>query len=168
MSNIGRSFRLHWSSYLYKAANIFDRDMTISLLSGLEVRIPNNQYLMLYAEVDRKGSRIFNTSRQESLFSDVSESSSKLGRYFPMMPYLMVNHDAGTFPMWAANPTHESALVSVSTNASVSYNDTTTKPNTTSSSKASKAATLSAGGITSILIGPVAALDIVGVGVYFF
>ena len=36
-----------------------------------------------------------------------------LGRYFFTSAYLMVNHDAGTFTLWQANPTEKSSLVRV-------------------------------------------------------
>ncbi|KAI0444574.1 aspartic peptidase domain-containing protein [Xylaria telfairii] len=170
MSHIGRSFGIHWSAYLYEDTDIFDGDMTISLSSGLEARIPNNQYLVPFVEVDRNGSRVFNTSQRELLLNAVTDNPSTLGRYFFTGAYLMVNHDAGTFTMWAANPTRESTLISVvSTNSEVSC-DNTTKPDPISSPMVSKAATLSAGSIAGIAVGVVAALAIVGVvvGVYFF
>ncbi|KAI3341186.1 acid protease [Ustulina deusta] len=175
MSNIGRSFGLHWSSYLYEDANIFDGDMIISLSSGLDVRIANNQYLVPFVDVDRSGTRVFNTSRREFLFNDVYDNPSTLGRYFLTGAYLMVNHDAGTFTMWAANPTRESTLVSVvSTDAKANCSNTV-KPSPssggsgplTASPGASTVAGLSAGSIAGIAIGTVAALGIIGVGVYF-
>ncbi|KAH8167523.1 hypothetical protein CIB48_g685 [Xylaria polymorpha] len=170
MSNIGRSFGLHWNAYLYEDTNIFDGDMTISLSSGLEVRIPNNQYLVPFVDVDRNGSRVFNTSQRELLLNAVPDNSSTLGRYFLTGAYLMVNHDAGTFTMWAANPTRESTLISVVSTSAEASCDNTTNPGPISSPMVSKAATLSAGSIAGIAIGVVAALAIFGVvvGVYFF
>lgn len=82
----------------------------------------------------------------------------------------MVNHDAGTFTMWAANPTRESTLISVVSTSAEASCDNTTNPGPISSPMVSKAATLSAGSIAGIAIGVVAALAIFGVvvGVYFF
>ncbi|KAI8952470.1 hypothetical protein F4801DRAFT_220310 [Xylaria longipes] len=92
--------------------------MTISLSSGLEVRIPINQYLVLFVEVDGSGSHVFNTLRRKLLLSDVTGNPNKLGHYFPTGAFIMVNHDTGAFTMWAANPTREGSLVSfVSTDA---------------------------------------------------
>ncbi|KAI1130150.1 aspartic peptidase domain-containing protein [Nemania abortiva] len=178
MSNIGRSFGLHWSSYLYDGVDFFDGDMTISLSSGLDVRIPNNQYLVPYVDIDRNGTRIFNNSRREFLFSDVYDNPTTLGRYFLTGAYLMVNHDTGTFTMWAANPTRESTLVSVASTTSRADCDNTTSPESGSSSDGAgspapssntgTAATLSSGGIAGIAIGAVVALGIFGAAVYFF
>ncbi|TGJ88342.1 hypothetical protein E0Z10_g400 [Xylaria hypoxylon] len=176
MFSIGRSFGLHWSSYKYEDVNIFDGDMTISLSSGLDVRIPNSQYLVPFVEVDRSGTRVFNTSQREFLFNTVYDSPSTLGRYFLTGAYLMVDHDAGTFTMWAANPSRESTLVSVvSTNAEANCGNTTAPgPSSNGSdssippSHSSSTSALSAGSIAGIAIGAVAALGIIGVGVYFF
>ncbi|KAJ8130410.1 hypothetical protein O1611_g3216 [Lasiodiplodia mahajangana] len=177
MSNIGRSFGLHWSSYLYDGGDFFDGDMTISLSSGLDVRIPNNQYLVPYVDVDRNGSRIFNNSQREFLFNDVYDNPTTLGRYFLTGAYLMVDHDAGVFTMWAANPTRESTLVSV-TSADLQANctnATSTEPGAASnsgspsvpSSNKSTAATLPGGAIAGVVVGAVAALGIIIAGVYF-
>ncbi|KAI0408346.1 aspartic peptidase domain-containing protein [Xylaria palmicola] len=175
MSNIGRSFGLHWSSYLYEDGNIFDGDITISLSSGLDVRIPNNQFLVPFVDVDRSGTRVFNTSRREFLFNDVYDNPSTLGRYFLTGAYLMVNHDASTFTMWAANPTRKSTLVSIASTDAETNCDSNPAPSsspdggnsTMPSSRESTSPTLSAGGIAGIAIGAVAALVILGVGVYF-
>ncbi|KAJ8119739.1 hypothetical protein ONZ43_g3375 [Nemania bipapillata] len=100
VSSLGPSYGIHWGGYLYDSTNLFDGDMTISLSSGLEVRIPNNQYLVPYVDVDRNGSRIFNNSQHELLVA-ISyakyDAPRTLGRYFFTGAYLMVNHDAGTF-----------------------------------------------------------------------
>ncbi|KAI1171737.1 aspartic peptidase domain-containing protein [Nemania sp. FL0916] len=181
MSSIGRSFGLHWSSYLYENTDIFDGDMTISLSSGLDVRIPNSQYLVPYVDVDRNGTRIFNTSRREFLFNGVGDNPSTLGRYFLTGAYLMVDHDAGTFTMWAANPTPESTLVSVVPTGSTTSmrtdcgNANGTDPSPDGHGPATdkgaapmnNGAILSPGSIAGIAIGAVAALAIIGVGAYF-
>ncbi|KAI1154307.1 acid protease [Nemania diffusa] len=162
MSNIGRSFGLHWSSYLYDDT-IFDGDLTISLSSGLDVRISNSQFLVPYVDVDRDGSRIVDTSRHEFLFNDVYQNPNTLGRYFLTGAYLMVDHDASTFTLWAANPTRESTLVSV---ASTDSNATCDNANP-SSPDSSRMAALSGGGIAGIVVGVVAALGIAGLGAFF-
>ncbi|GAP84760.1 putative peptidase aspartic [Rosellinia necatrix] len=172
MYSVGRSFGLHWSSYLFESnedVDIFDGDMTISLSSGLNVRIPNNQYLVPYVTVDRSGTRVFNTSQREFLFNDVYDNPSTLGRYFLTGAYLMVNHDAGTFTMWAANPVREHTLVSVgSTDAGTNCDNSTQPGSSSDGSNTSASATLSAGRIAGVVIGAVAAFVIIGAGMYFF
>jgi hypothetical protein len=43
----------------------------------------------------------------------VGDQPATLGRYFLTAAYLMVNHDAGTFTIWRANPSRTSKLVKV-------------------------------------------------------
>lgn len=43
----------------------------------------------------------------------VADQPATLGRYFLTAAYLMVNHDAGTFTLWQANPSSKSKLVRV-------------------------------------------------------
>lgn len=113
MKNEGRSFGLHWSAYLYSAAGVYDGDVTISLSSGLQVRIANDQFIVPFVDIDRQGRRFYNASRRELLFNGLSDQPATLGRYFLTAAYLMINHDEGTFTMWKANPTNKSTLVSV-------------------------------------------------------
>ena len=87
--------------------------MTISLSSGLQVRIGNDQFIVPFVDIDRQGRRFFNTSRRELLFNGLSDQPATLGRYFLTAAYLMVNHDEGTYTLWKANPTKKSTLVSV-------------------------------------------------------
>ncbi|KAI1270375.1 aspartic peptidase domain-containing protein [Xylariaceae sp. FL1019] len=111
MTNRGTSFGLHWTAFLYDAVNSFDGDMTISLSNGLNVRIDNSQYLVPFVEIQRNGSRVFNTSTTELLINGVVDQPATLGRYFFTAAYLMVNHDENIFTLWRANPSTESKLV---------------------------------------------------------
>ncbi|KAH9903770.1 acid protease [Xylariomycetidae sp. FL2044] len=173
MSNIGRSFGLHWSSYLYDGGNYFDGDLTISLSSGLDVRISNNQFLVPFVDVDRSGSRVFNTSRREFLYNTVYENPSTLGRYFLTGAYLMVDHDAETFTLWAANPTTESQLTPVISanakeNCAGSSQSGTSPDASMRPAQQHTSAALSGGAIAGIVIGAVAALAVLGVAIYLF
>ncbi len=95
----------------------FDGDLAIHFSSGLEIRVPNDQYIVPFVDINRNGSRYFNTSRREFLFNGLSDQPATLGRYFLTSAYLMVNHDVGSFTLWKANPTNSSTLVSVASNA---------------------------------------------------
>ena len=87
--------------------------MTIYLDSGLEIRIPNSQFMTPHVDVNRSGKRIINKSKRELLVNALGNQPPTLGRYFLTAAYLMVNHDANSFTLWQANPTSSSNLVPV-------------------------------------------------------
>ncbi|KAM5343232.1 hypothetical protein ACJ41O_014198 [Fusarium nematophilum] len=91
----------------------FDGDITFHLDSGLQVRVPNDQYIVPFVDIDRNGSRITKPDVRELLMNGVANQPATLGRYFLTSAYLMVNHDAGTFTLWQANPSRKSKLVRV-------------------------------------------------------
>jgi hypothetical protein len=46
----------------------YQGDMRITLSSGLQVTVPNDQFMVPFVSVDRNGSRIFNESEREFLY----------------------------------------------------------------------------------------------------
>lgn len=91
----------------------FDGDITFHLDSGLQVRVPNDQYIVPFVDIDRSGARVTKSNVKELLMNGVADQPATLGRYFLTSAYLMVNHDAGTFTLWQANPSVKSKLVRV-------------------------------------------------------
>lgn len=91
----------------------FDGDITFHLDSGLQVRVPNDQYIVPSVDIDRNGSRVYKPDVRELLMNSLGDQPATLGRYFLTSAYLMVNHDAGTFTLWQANPSKKSSLVRV-------------------------------------------------------
>ncbi|OTB07026.1 hypothetical protein M426DRAFT_54273 [Hypoxylon sp. CI-4A] len=174
MQNKGSSYGLHWGAFLYNTSNLFDGDMTISFTTGLNVRIPNSQYLVPYVAIDRNGSRIFDRSERELLISAVGEQPATLGRYFLTAAYLMVDLDASTFTLWQANPTSESKLVS---RAAPSECENTTSTGSGSGSSAAPQndpqspqtrSGLSRGSIAGIVVGALAGIAISGIGIFLY
>ncbi|KAI2625072.1 acid protease [Hypoxylon sp. NC1633] len=165
------SYGLHWSSRLYDVVNTTDSDLTISLSTGLDVRIPNNQYLVPHVDIDRNGSRIFNTSEKELLINLAGDQPGTLGRYFLTAAYLMVDLDSHTFTLWQANPTADSELVPVvgtrleCGNGTSSPSSGTEPPDPSSITETTSG--LSGGSIAGIVIGTVAGLAILVLGILF-
>ncbi|KAI1418564.1 acid protease [Hypoxylon sp. FL1857] len=170
MQSIGTSYGLHWSASLYDASTVFDGDLTISLSTGLEIRVPNNQYLVPYVDIDRNGSRIFNSSERELLLTAVTGHPATLGHYFLTAAYLMVDIDANTFTLWQANPTSDSQLVSHA--ADVECTNQTTPGSGEGPPSYSQApqvtSGLSGGSVAGIVVGVVGGLAIIGVGLFFY
>lgn len=94
--------------------NRFDGDLTFVLDSGLEIRVPNSQFITPQVDILRNGSLSVNETQKELLMALLSaDKTPTLGRYFLTSAYLMVNHDANKFTLWQANPTDQSDLVPV-------------------------------------------------------
>ncbi|KAK3684161.1 aspartic peptidase domain-containing protein [Podospora appendiculata] len=113
MKSIGPSFGLHWSAQLFNTSSLFDGDITFVFNTGLQIRVPNNQFLVPFVDIARNGSRIIDWSKRELLMNGLADQPATLGRYFFTAAYLMVDHDAGTFTTWQANPSNSSTLTSV-------------------------------------------------------
>ncbi|KAI8211626.1 hypothetical protein K4K52_010141 [Colletotrichum sp. SAR 10_76] len=177
----GVSFGLHWSARTFAAGDAFDGDLTFYLSSGLQVRVPNNQYIVPYVDIERNGSRSISKSTKELLISGLSDQPATLGRYFLTAAYLMVDHDSETFTMWQANPTTRSSLVKVTSDKSNCGKPQTSRvavfPTSTAtsgsdasggSSSSGDQSGLSTGAIAGIAVGGVAGLAAVGLGIFCF
>ncbi|KAF4949360.1 hypothetical protein FSARC_13491, partial [Fusarium sarcochroum] len=111
----------HYDALMFERDNAFDGDITFHLDSGLQIRVPNDQYMVPSVNYQANGGRIQDPDTYELLIrghNDDAESHLQgmpalLGRYFLTAAYLMVNHDAGTFTLWQANPSNSSKLVRV-------------------------------------------------------
>lgn len=170
---IGPSFGLHWSAALYDASEAYtEGDMTISFSSGLQVTVPNDQFMVPFVTIARNGSRVFNDSQKEFLFNPTVAhvQPPTLGRYFLTSAYLMVNQDAATFTLWQANPSTATQLVPVlnekrDTQACDGSNSTTTNPSGTAGSSPSKK--LSSGVVAAIAIVTVVAVALIALWIFY-
>ncbi|KAK7990241.1 hypothetical protein PG990_014521 [Apiospora arundinis] len=98
----GKSSSLFPPNYLlpvYIVPKFFGGDLSISLSSGLSIRMPNDQFIMPKAYVDRNGTRLFDRNYREFLLSPLADDGNPvtLGRYFLTAAYLIVDYNAGTF-----------------------------------------------------------------------
>jgi hypothetical protein len=158
----------HFPSIILTHDPRFDGDITIVLDSGLSIRIPNDQYVVPFVTFNRNGSRIFNESQREVLIASVDQQPATLGRYFLTAAYLMVNHDAGTFTLWQANPSKESELVPVAATQSPSNCNTSGNETSVSTSTPSPPSnTVSTGAIVGGAVGSFIGLALI-VGVVVF
>ncbi|KAI0893467.1 acid protease [Annulohypoxylon nitens] len=164
MRPINFSGGLHKGASQYNMSKKLDGDLTISISSGLEIRVPSDQFLIPFMDMDDKGTRFTDDQRQELLIGEtqLSPKTAILGRYFLRAAYLMVDPDDNSFTLWQANPTTDSNLV----------NTGTTKCGNTSSGTGSQVpqapSRLSGGSSAGIVIGVIAGVAIIGLGVLFY
>ncbi|KAK0755095.1 aspartic peptidase domain-containing protein [Schizothecium vesticola] len=163
MKNIGFSFGLHWSARLYNSS-FFDGELSFLLSNGLQVRVPNSQFLTPFVDVARNGSRVVDRSKRELLMNGLADQPATLGRYFFTSAYLMVDHDAKTFTMWQANPSVKSSLVAVSKGGcggTAGGTGTAANPPSTGTGSSSQETPSNTGAIAGGVVGGVAVLAII-------
>ena len=154
----------------------FHGDLTFYLDSGLEIRVPNNQFVFPEAEIDKAGSRVLNQTQQSILINDIEDEALILGRYFLTAAYLMVNQDAGTFTLWKANVAEESKPVRVfDEKTGEKCGDKATgviQPSASSTSKpeneSQEGGTSPSGGVIGgIVVGSILGASLIAAGVYY-
>lgn len=178
IKNNDLAYGLHWQALQFNATNVYDGDITIQLESGLTVRVPNDQFVVPGVNIDRNGSRVFNTSSREVLLSAINGQTT-LGRYFLTAAYLSVNHDDRTFTLWKANPTNATSIKTISSsnnngnNNAICVNSTDSTTSTdgvsgvsgVSSGKTRASSALSTAALAGIAVA--GALTLVALGVLF-
>ncbi|KIH93389.1 hypothetical protein SPBR_04181 [Sporothrix brasiliensis 5110] len=119
---MGRSVGIYYWNMRYEPSGFdpYDGDLTITLQSGLSVRIPNDQLVRPHTAIDQTtGNILVNTTAPDlvidSLQNVQATKLAQLGWQFFSSAYLLVNQDAREFTLWAANPTAAEDLVAVDT-----------------------------------------------------
>ncbi|KAK4044744.1 hypothetical protein C8A01DRAFT_42646 [Parachaetomium inaequale] len=157
--------------------SVFDGDLTFVLSSGLEVRVPNNQFIVPLVDIAANGSRTVDWSQKGVLLAPLaSKNPATLGRYFLTSAYLMVDHDAQTFTMWKANPTTKSALVPVVSKSTTGCedggsgggSDDTGSGDRGENASSTGSSAVSTGTIVGAAVGGAAGLAIIAALVFFF
>lgn len=166
--------------------------MTITLSSGLSVRVSNDQLVLPNVYFDQQAGDILTNGTGPDLLIDSMQDvnandMAQLGSMFLSSAYLQVNQDAGQFSLWAANPTSDEDLVAMDANdlessdfcassdqqnvdsGSNSSSTTPQSTNTSSSLSAASVAPLGSGTIVGIAVAVVALGAITGgVGFWLF
>lgn len=174
----------------------YSGDLSISLSSGLKVRIPNDQLVIPNLTIDKTtGAILANASAPELVLNSMQQVNAddlpQLGRQFLSGAYVMVNQDAGQFTLWAAKPTTEEDLVAVNPDNRVyssfcapgasNLGDATQSTSTSSPTQSAASNSnigqsqrvddassgLSSGAIAGIVVGGVAGIALVAAGVFF-
>ncbi|KAK8081657.1 hypothetical protein PG996_000438, partial [Apiospora saccharicola] len=178
-NDLERSSGLNYYSIRYTRGNVpYAGDLTIQLQSGLSVRVPNNQLLVLHVDIDPStGAPVVNSTGPDLVINSIQDINAndlpQLGRQFLSAAYLMVNMEVDQFTLWSANPTSDQDLVAVDkANQEVteycsagnggdapasdpSSTDTTgpsNPPSSTSSSRTGVIAGATVGGIAGVLL----------------
>ncbi|KAM5345886.1 hypothetical protein ACJ41O_011747 [Fusarium nematophilum] len=118
---VGRSMGLgvdYFNVLLDPEQPVYDGDITFKLKSGLDITVPNDQFIAPERRIDDAGEIYANESqhliRINPMGGDLADDKlPSLGRYFFTAAYLASNEDAREFYIWRANPTSDEDLVAV-------------------------------------------------------
>ncbi|KAL8876442.1 MAG: hypothetical protein Q9198_005363, partial [Flavoplaca austrocitrina] len=170
----GRSRGINHWGMLFTSEDVYDGDMTIKLLPGIEIRIPNHQLVVPDYSLDKQGLlRETNPSNRELLINSLQEINKNdlplLGRPFFSSAYVLVDQEHKEFTVWQGNPTAtEKKLVPIGPTCTPSIVPTGLAPDSTSSAAAapqtpetSDGQNIGTGPIAGIVIGCLAGLTIV-------
>jgi len=82
----------------------FAGDISVTLQSGLTVRLPSHQLVIPERTIQPNTGRVVINGRLPNLVLNPASRPdlSKLGQMFLSVAYLLVNHDADTFTLWEA------------------------------------------------------------------
>ncbi|KAL8689244.1 MAG: hypothetical protein Q9218_005039 [Villophora microphyllina] len=170
-----RSDGLRFWGMVFNSTDAYDGDMTFTLSSGLNIRIPNHQLVLPDYSVNAQGFLTIDdpSVREVTILSlvDINKNDMPiLGQPFLSSAYLFVDHDHEQFTLWASNRTStEQKLVpigpgtcrpsaSIATPFPTSTAQTPTVPPPRNSNEHRS---ISTGGIVGIVIGSLAALAII-------
>ncbi|KAK1676698.1 aspartic peptidase domain-containing protein [Colletotrichum godetiae] len=99
-------------------ANRYDGALTITLSSGLKIRVDRDNLVLPHVSLDEQtGEMLVNATEKDMLIDsmqNVNENDmAQLGWQFLSAAYLQVNHDTSEFSLWQANPTWNQDIVSI-------------------------------------------------------
>ncbi|CAK7246400.1 MAG: hypothetical protein STHCBS139747_008030 [Sporothrix thermara] len=162
------------------SSSVYTGDLTITLQSGLAIRVPNDQLIVPDRTIDPvSGAIVANSSGLDTTILAIqninANDMTQLGRQFLSAAYVMLNQDAGSFTVWQANPTVARDLVAVDeTNAELTAcNASSSSSSSSSSSEAAESAApstkhVSPGVIAGAVVGScIAVAALVGLAVFF-
>ncbi|MCJ1246093.1 hypothetical protein MMC30_003297 [Trapelia coarctata] len=141
---IGRSIGENIWGEVFAASGVYAGDLTFTLSTGLNIKIPNNQLVVPDYSVDSAGHQTSNATTREILINSLQEINLNdvplLGRTFLTSAYLFVNYDQSEFTLWQANPTTEQKLVAVGSGPSCPTTPVTANATTSAGPSASTSA----------------------------
>jgi hypothetical protein len=173
-ANVGRSTGINFWTTLYEPDDVFQGDVTIELDSGLQVQVPNSQFVLPDMSIDKQTGEVgMKTTVRDVAFYSLQDSMRNLmpglGRYFLTSSYLMVNHEENSFTLWEANPTTDEDLIPIideqtkkaCTNNSSQTPDPSPTTNPKGTEEAPDALPISKGAIAGIVLTSVFAVGLI-------
>ncbi|KAL8825986.1 MAG: hypothetical protein Q9170_007582 [Blastenia crenularia] len=166
-----RSQGINYEGMLVKSEDAYLGDITITLFPGLDIRIPNYQFVTLDPSVNTEGTIVeANSSSREILINSLEGTKANHIPIFDMpffsTSYLFVDQARDEFALWRGDPTAtEEKLIPISP-VTACVDSPSSRPTSASTSIPSSGDTrtdrnMSAGVIAGVVIGSFAALVLV-------
>lgn len=154
----------------------FDGDVTFNIMnagSPYSIQIRNDQLIVPDVSINKNSGRLHaNGSTPVLLFNRLPENQTygyaRIGRQFFTGAYLAVNHDAGQYTIWPANPTTEKDIVILDENNEERSSPCSQSTPLATSTSAGEGKSISSGGIAGAVVGSVAGAAIIAGAVFFF
>jgi hypothetical protein len=149
--------------------------MTFVLDAGLQIRIPNSQFIIPDLTINpQTGKTEYNSSVRELLINPLmppnDQDTPELGRQFFTSTYMMVNYDSNTFTLWKANPTEDVNLIPILNSRAAQSCSAQPGPQGTTgpSSGIQKKKVMSGAAIAGIVIGSIATFILIVIAILFY
>ncbi|KAL9116598.1 MAG: hypothetical protein Q9187_006876 [Circinaria calcarea] len=171
-----RSYGINLWGQLYEAAGVYAGDLTFTLSTGLQIRIPNNQLVVPDIHISDAGQQYINDTTREVLLNSLQDINAddipKLGHTFLTSTYLYVNNDENAFTIWQSNPTTDENIISVGpSTTSCSSIPVSTATSSASASSLSRESSQSnpvpIGAVVGAAVGGVALLLLIGLTILY-
>lgn len=162
---------LTYRVYQFLIYTRYTGDLTVTLSSGLKVRIPNDQLVVSDRYIDDSGELRSNASAQTLVFDSLQDVNKddlpRIGHRVLSAAYLVLNQDANSFTLWEVDAVSRQELVAIDSDGKSidsACGDTSTNQQVPSTSSSNP---LSSGKIAGIVVGVLASTLIVIIFVYF-
>lgn len=156
-------------------------DLTFTIASQLQIRIPNHQLVLPDYTINEQGQQeVTNSSLADILLYQLAGGDTGdfpiLGQPFLTSAYLMVDYDNSQFHLWQSNPSPKKELIAVgpancdntSSSSSTGSGSSPISSNPASPSRTEKKKHALAGGaIAGIIVGALAVLALLACLIYF-
>ncbi|OCK76877.1 acid protease [Lepidopterella palustris CBS 459.81] len=186
--NFNRSGGINFFDMMYLAKDAYQGDFTITLDSGLSIRVPNSQLVIPDRTISGDGSIASNESVRDYMFYSLQDVNAhdtpRIGRIFFTSAYIFINNDDKTFTIWEANPTTETNIISVQNaqvqkacsvaatsimpTSTITVSSAISSPSSsTTQSAAPTSSHISGGAIGGIVTGAIVAIGVFGLLLYW-
>ncbi|KAK2000739.1 hypothetical protein LX36DRAFT_571600 [Colletotrichum falcatum] len=117
--NMDRSLGYHYWNMRYPPnQKPYEGALTITLSSGLKVRVERDNLVLPHVELDQQtGEMLVNETGKDLLIDSMQDVNrndmAQLGWQFLSAAYLQVNYETSEFSLWVANPTRDVDIVTL-------------------------------------------------------
>ncbi|MCJ1438326.1 hypothetical protein MMC27_007714 [Xylographa pallens] len=163
-----------YNSEIFLASDVYQGDLTFTFENGLEIAVTNDQLVVPVWDTNANGIAIQKNDTLRRVLINilgwpVLNVQPILGQPFLTAAYLSVNYDSNEFTIANVNVTETSNVVAIdSSGTCIPQPSVSPSPSGSNTTITATSTSLAPGAIAGIVIGTVAILAILGIGLLFF